>query len=74
MFETSLHRWLVYWHGRGEAHQHDYYRCEGCHRIVSWKAIEKGGCSCDLGNKLHEARLKWHEKVRLILCPWSAVR
>ena len=67
-------RWLVYWHGRGGHHQHDYYRCHGCLRIVTWKAIWRGGCTCKLSSKLSPAALRWWEKGRLLVLPWWCVR
>jgi hypothetical protein len=68
--EDALLAWLTRWHGRGEAHQFDYFRCHGCRRIVTHQAIRKGGCPCDLSNKLSPARLRWWEKVRLVVAPW----
>lgn len=67
-------QYLVRWHGRGDAHQHDYYRCHGCRRIVTWHAIRKGGCTCGVSNKLSPARLRWHEKLRLLCLPFWCVR
>ena len=65
-------RWLNYWHGQGfEAHQLRYYRCEGCHKLVTWHAIKKGGCPCGFSNKLRPAVLSRWEKVRCLLLPWT---
>jgi hypothetical protein len=72
--EPVLQRWLVYWHGRGEPTQFPYYRCQGCHRIVTWHAIRKGGCPCKLSNKLSPAALWWYERARLIILPWWCIR
>lgn len=71
--ERLLLRYLTWMHGRGEAHQHDYYRCNGCRRIVTWHAIRKGGCTCG-ENRMRATYLQWWEKLRLILFPWWCVR
>lgn len=65
--------WLIRWHGRGEGDQAEYYRCRGCRRIITWRAIQKGGCDCG-SRHLSPARLAWWEKVRLVLLPWWCVR
>lgn len=73
--EKHLFNRLVYYHGRGDPHQHDYYRCQGCRRIVTWHAIRRGGCPCELSNKLSPALLSRWEKARLVLFPtWGVVR
>lgn len=69
MFEW-YQRYLAYWHGCGEPHQYLFYRCDGCHRLVSWKVIRQGGCRCET-NKLRPARLSWGEMVRCLCLPWS---
>ena len=69
-----IEKWLQYWHGVGEEHQHDYYRCHGCRRVVTWTAIKHGGCDCGISTKLSPARLRRREKVLLVLWPWGAVR
>ena len=62
-------RWISYWHGRGEAHQFDYYRCESCRGIVTHARIRDGGCGCG-AFRLRPARLRWHERLRLLYLPW----
>ncbi len=69
-----LERWLRWWHGRGMAEQDPYFRCHGCRRIVTWKAIAQGGCTCKLSNKLSPAALRWDERVRLLVLPFWCVR
>jgi hypothetical protein len=64
-----LVRWMTYWHGRGEAHQFDYYRCRGCHKLVTWQHIRTGGCACGRSNQISPAMLTWWEKCRLVLLP-----
>lgn len=72
--EPCLDRWLVWWHGRGEAHQYQYYRCHGCRWLVSWHAIRKGGCTCGVSTRLSPARLTSWEMVRLVVLPFWGVR
>lgn len=72
--EAVLQRYLARWHGRGEAHQYDYYRCHGCGRLVTWNAIRQGGCTCGLSHKLSPAHVRWYEQLRLLVCPWWCVR
>jgi hypothetical protein len=64
-----LVQWMLYWHGRGEAHQQDYYRCRGCRKLVTWRHIRTGGCACGTSNQVSPALLTRWEKVRLILFP-----
>lgn len=76
--EDRLRTWLVSWHGQGAPHQHDYYRCGSCKSLVTHNAIRNGGCACGGGDmygpRLSPARLAWHEKVRLLLLPWTVQR
>ena len=74
MIESLLKRWLESWHGSGEAHQGQYFRCHGCLRIVTWTAIRQGGCTCKVSNKLSPAALTVRDKIRLLVAPWSVVR
>lgn len=64
-------RWLVWWHGEGEAHQYQFYRCHGCRRIVTHFHVRTGGCRCGESIKVSPARLTWHEKARLLYLPWT---
>lgn len=64
-------RWLAYWHGRGEAHQKEYYRCLACRRLVTWARIRRGGCRCKESYKISPAMLTWAEKARLLWLPWT---
>ena len=70
-FENQIQRWLTHWHGQGEPHQYRYYRCHGCHGIVTQKAIDKGGCLCGLSKKVSPAPLRFRDKMGLLLIPWS---
>lgn len=75
--DELLNRWLTHWHGRGEPDQWAYYRCQGCKRLVSWKAIRKGGCTCGESNKLMPTgppSLSRWRIAALILFPWWVVR
>lgn len=72
--ETLLRKRLQRWHGQPDAaHQFDYYRCHGCHRLVTWTAIKKGGCMCGMSNQLSPANLSWRERLLLPLFPWWGV-
>jgi hypothetical protein len=53
-----------------EARQYQFYRCELCHGLVTWKAIEKGGCPCGVGSRVRAAHLTLWEKVQLFVMPW----
>jgi hypothetical protein len=63
--------WLLYWHGLGAAHQHEFFRCEGCRRLVTWHLIATGGCRCRQSIRLRPAVLSVADKARLLLLPWS---
>lgn len=74
---TLLLRWLTYWHGVGDVHQYRYYRCQGCRRIVTHKAIAQGGCICGLSTRLspyHPPQMRWWTVLRLLVFPWSVLR
>jgi len=71
MLDGLATRWLAHWHGAGEPHQWQYYRCEGCHGLVTWRRIRQGGCGCGLSNRIRPARLTFAEKARCLLLPWS---
>src|SRR5215471_16008967 len=73
MVEQPLIAWLTYWHGRGEPWQCEYYRCHGCKRIVTHKAIKGGGCTCGISNRVSPAALGRVEMLRLMLLPWACV-
>lgn len=63
--------WIRYWHGLGEPHQFEFYRCKGCRRVISWKRIRSGGCDCDGSRHLTPARLSAFEKARILVLPWT---
>ena len=64
-------RWLAYWHGEGEAHQYQFYRCHGCRRMVTYHIIRSGGCRCFESAKVSPTKLSVVDKVRLLYVPWS---
>ena len=64
-------RWLAYWHGEGAAHQHQFYRCQGCRRLVTWHRIHRGGCRCQESYKVAPAVLTLRDKAKVLLLPWS---
>ena len=66
-------RWLDYWHGAGETQQFQFYRCMGCHKLVTHAMIERGGCRCRLPGctKVQPTAVLFREKVRLLALPWT---
>lgn len=67
-------RWLAYWHGvPAEPHQFHYYRCRGCHAVLSWAGLRKGNCPCGTSTQFSPARLSRWEEFRMILFPWWRV-
>lgn len=72
IIEQPIKRYLEWVHGApgSPERQWMFYRCEGCKGIVNWKQIAKGGCDCGLSNRIRGARLRWHEKLRLLVAPW----
>ena len=71
LIEVFGRPWLVWWHGEGEAHQYQFYRCHGCRAIVTHRHIRAGGCRCHESVKISPAKLRTGEKVRLLLLPWT---
>lgn len=71
---SLLRRWLVWWHGAGEPHQYEFYRCDACRRVVTWRRIRQGGCVCRESSKIRPAILTFGEKARLLLTPWWGSR
>lgn len=70
--EAWANRYFTYWHGGGfDGDQWRYYRCEGCHGLVTWNTIKIGGCLCGMSNKMRPAALTRREKVKLLVMPWS---
>lgn len=69
--EMWLTRWLIYWHEHGDAHQYMFYRCHGCRSLLTWRRIRQGGCTCGVSNKVSPAVLRWREKARALLLPWT---
>ncbi len=66
-----VRQWFVYCHGEGEPHQADAYRCMGCRRLITWHMIRRGWrCPCGAG-EMRVARLRWYEKLRLLVLPWT---
>lgn len=71
--EAPFKRWLDHCHGTAPdpVRQRQFYRCEGCKGIVTWHQIARGGCDCGIGSRVRAAALTWHEKVRLLVLPWT---
>ena len=71
--EAPVKRWLNYCHGVpvDPKRQVQFYRCDGCHGLVTWHRIANGGCDCGVGSRVRAANLRWHEKVRVLVLPWT---
>ena len=69
--EEILKKWLIKWHGEGEEHQVQYYRCRGCLKLVTWNKIRSGGCECGLSKNLSPAVMKFKDKMRVLCLPWT---
>jgi len=64
-------RWLRWWHGAGEPHQYQFYRCHACRAIVTWHQIRAGGCPCHESSKISPTHLRPTDRARLLLLPWT---
>ena len=71
--ENPIKRYLNARHGAptDPNRQYQFYRCELCRGIVTWKQIQQGGCQCGVGSRVRAAHLTVWEKCRLMLFPWS---
>ena len=63
-------RWLRWWHGTGEPHQYQVYRCHACRALVTWHQIRAGGCPCHESSKISPTHLRLGAKARLLFLPW----
>lgn len=66
--------WLVWWHGAGEVHQYQFYRCHACRRLVTFHIIRSGGCACLESSKISPTKLGWLTKARILYAPWTVTR
>ena len=73
ILEKPIKQYLAYWHGAptDATRQYQYYRCELCRGLVTWKQIQQGGCQCGVGSRVRAAHLTLWEKAKLLLVPWS---
>ena len=71
--EQPVKRYLAHWHGTATdpARQYQYYRCEFCRGLVTWKQIADGGCQTCVSSRVRAAHLTMLEKTRLLLVPWT---
>jgi len=71
--EQPIKRYLARRHGAptDPNRQYQFYRCELCRGIVTWKQIKQGGCKCGVGSRVRAAHLSFGEKVQLLIAPWS---
>ena len=69
--DSLIRKHFVYWHGEGkEVYQHDFFRCDSCHRLITWKYINKGGCRCG-SYKLKPTIPSGWETFKVIVLPWT---
>ena len=67
---AMLRRWFVKHHGEGEHNQYDFYRCDQCHGIVTWRMIRLGGCGCSR-SRLRPTNPTMVEAFKLLVLPWT---
>jgi len=70
MFDTWADNRFVKLHDKGADNQEWIYRCMGCHRLVTWKKINLGGCGCGI-NKVYPTNPTLIETIRLLFLPWT---
>ncbi len=63
-----IRKWFVYWHGEGEKHQADLYRCITCGHLVTWTQIKKGWGCC---GRIRPTNARFLEALRLLVLPWT---
>jgi hypothetical protein len=71
--QSKAERWFIWWHGEGAENQNLIYRCQGCRRLITHKAISKGPCGCGM-NKIHPTVPSYWEQFKLIFLPWTVSR
>lgn len=68
--DALLRKHFVYWHGEGiEPYQYDFYRCDACKKLITWKHIKTGGCRCG-SHKLRPTNPSFTEKFKVMVLPW----
>ncbi len=68
-----IERYLDYWYWTGSRadNQFQFYRCELCKGIVTWKHIKQdGGCPCG-ASRVSPTKPRFTEKCRILLMPWT---
>jgi hypothetical protein len=71
VFERLLKAWLDRWHGAGGEGQFQFYRCEACRAVVTWRMIRAGACARCERTRVAPASLSAREKAGLLLWPWA---
>jgi len=64
-----LRKLFVKFHGEGEAHQADLYRCITCGSLVTWNKIRSGELCC--GGRVRPSNPTLLEKIQLLVAPWT---
>lgn len=62
--EAWLRKRFVKYHGEGEAHQADVYRCITCGNLITWKKIRTADLCCQ--GHVFPATPTWKETFRLM--------
>jgi len=68
--QKFIRAWFVKNHGEGDERQHDFYRCDSCAKLITWKTIRKGGCQCG-GFKIKPTNPSFVEKIKIMVLPWT---
>lgn len=73
MIKSKLESWLrrrfIGYHGEGEPHQADVYRCQTCGRLITWNMIRSANVCC--AGRLIPAQPTALEAFRLLALPWT---
>ena len=77
-FSDRVHAWstrrIKRIYGDYELHQFPFYRCRGCGKVITWRAIRKslsgGVCNCGT-TKMSPTNLTFLEELRILFFHWS---
>lgn len=60
-----------HWTKQRAENQYQWYRCQGCMGLVTWKHIKRdGGCKCGSA-RISPTVPRLGEKFQLLLLPWT---
>ena len=66
--ETWLRKRFVALHGEGEINQADFYRCQTCGKLRTWKHIREANLCCQ-GRLIPATPTAW-ETFKVFVLPW----